>query len=105
MLNVDNCSRFVHGEGQQQGNTCITLLLPCAGGAPGSAPQQWRALAQQRALLIIAPDDEVLGELLVLQVRHMAASRPMRAVALRFSACLRGLSVRGVCAEPDNTLF
>ena len=47
---------------------------PCPGGAPGSAPQQWRALAQQRGLLAAAPDDEVLAELLVLQVFASIAS-------------------------------
>jgi len=47
----------------------ISSLARSSGGPPGSAAEQWRALARQQAVLAAAPDDEVLGELLVLQAR------------------------------------
>ena len=60
-----SCRSDVHGRGA----LLIALLARSAGGPPGSAAEQWRALARQQALLAAAPDDEVLGELLVLQAR------------------------------------
>jgi len=65
----------------------VSLLAQSAGGAPGSAAEQWRALARQQALLAAAPDDEVLGELLVLQARIRTTQCHATTIVLHTARC------------------
>lgn len=53
--------------------SCRAVVLPPAAPPEGPLEQQWQQLDGAADVLALAPDDEVLAELLALQVRRGAA--------------------------------